>query len=96
MAPILLISLGGMLLFFSSFFGLIGFIAEPGFLIVALIVALISVAMVIIGIRIHRQHAREKKAHVEQAVKNARCEYCGTQNQRGDNRCDSCGAPLKN
>jgi hypothetical protein len=94
-APILLMALGGMLLFFAFGFGIPGAMGVSGFLWLAIGLALVGSLMLFSGWGLHSRHKRKKERVREERVAKAKCEYCGSQNQEGGQKCDSCGAPLR-
>jgi hypothetical protein len=93
-APFLLLGLGGMLIFFSLAFWIVAFVAEPGMLFLALGMTIIGLVMMAFGWRILVKRKQERKSRHESAFVKAKCEYCGGQNQPGENKCQFCGAPL--
>lgn len=95
LAPILLMGLGGMLLFLAFGFGIPGALGVSGFLWLAAGLALVGSLMMFSGWGLHsRQKKKVEQVKYERMVK-AKCDYCGSQNQVGGQKCDSCGAPLR-
>ena len=94
-APILLMGLGGMMLFFGFFFAIPGSLGVTGFLWLALILCVIGGSMLLLGWVMHSRHKRKIAVKKEEQMTKARCEYCGSQNQVGEPKCCSCGAPLR-
>jgi hypothetical protein len=88
--------LAGMMAFFAIGFALPGFLAEPGFLIVSFILVLVALVFVVIGRGISRKERRRIEHLRREWVVHGKCEYCGTQNSPGKQKCASCGAPLGN
>lgn len=91
-ARTVLLGLSAMAIFFSFGFFLAGAVAEPGLLIVA--ATLLAAGLIMLAWRwaiLVRYRKRVKKEELEDMVK---CEYCGGQNRRGENKCRFCGAPL--
>jgi hypothetical protein len=84
-----------MLLFFAFGFGIPGALGVGGFLWLALGLALVGGVMLISGWALHARHRRKKAKKGEEEMAKARCEYCGSQNQVGEQKCFSCGAPLR-
>jgi hypothetical protein len=84
-----------MLLFFAFGFGIPGALGVEGFLWLALGLALVGGAMLIFGWTLYSRHKRRVKIKVEEEMAKARCEYCGSQNPVGGQKCCSCGAPLR-
>ena len=88
--------LAGMMGFFAFGFLLPGLLAEPGFLLVSLALAVVALILFLIG----RQIKRNERSHIERLrtewLVHGKCAYCGTQNAPGDGKCVSCGAPLAN
>lgn len=82
-------------MFFSLFFGLVGAIAEDGFLILAAVVLIVATVMLAVGIVMYKKDSERRHRLRQMRMMRARCQYCGTQNRSGARRCDSCGAPLK-
>jgi hypothetical protein len=88
--------LAGMMGFFAFGFLLPGLLAESGFLIVSFTLVLVALIFVIIGRLITRKE-RKRIEHLRTAwTAHGKCEYCGTQNSPGNQKCGSCGAPLAN
>ena len=94
-APILLMGLGGMMLFFGFFFAIPGALGAPGFLWLALILCVVGGAMLLSGWGMHSRRKRKLAIKKDEQIAKARCEYCGSQNQVGEQKCFSCGAPLR-
>jgi hypothetical protein len=94
-APLILMGLGGMLLFFAFGFGIPGALGVEGFLWLALGLALVGGAMLISGWALHARHKRKVAIKDEEEMAKAKCDYCGSQNQIGEQKCGSCGAPLR-
>ncbi len=94
-APILLMGLGGMILFFGFFFAIPGALGETGFLWLALILCVVGGVMLLSGWALHSRHKKKLAMKMEEQMAKAKCEYCGSQNQAGEQKCDSCGAPLR-
>jgi hypothetical protein len=94
-APILLMALGGMLLFFAFGFGIPGAMGVSGFLWLAIGLALVGSLMMFSGWGLHSRQKKKKEQVKEQRMAKAKCEYCGSQNQVGGQKCGSCGAPLR-
>ena len=100
------------LLGFSAFFfmfafmmGIVGAVAESGFLIVALILSALGILLLVIRFAIVRSYERkveklqadfqeelEKKR--QQDLIKVKCRYCGGLNSQTDEKCGFCGAPL--
>jgi hypothetical protein len=91
---ILMSAIGGLLAFFGFFFGLIGAIAEPGFLYVAIGACSIAVVLFLLAYIGRRRQLNEWKANEKAYEILSKCSYCGLQNDKGTKRCVSCGAPL--
>ena len=86
--------LAGMMGFFAFGFLLPGLLAEPGFLVVSLVLVIVALIFFLVGKSIVRQErARIERLRREWLV-HGKCAYCGTQNAPGDGKCVSCGAPL--
>jgi hypothetical protein len=94
-APILLMSLGGMLIFFSTGFGFAAISGLMFFVIAAAICFFAGLIMVLVGYRMNKKNKEEKHKMMHVKLGNAKCTYCGTQNKPDARRCESCGAPLK-
>jgi uncharacterized OB-fold protein len=88
--------LAGMMVFFAFGFMLPGLLAESAFLIVSFALVLVALIFVIIGRSITRKERRRFEHLRKEWVVHGKCEYCGTQNPPGNQRCGSCGAPLEN
>jgi hypothetical protein len=95
LAPILLMGLGGMLLFFAFGFGIPGALGVSGFLWLAVGLALVGSLMVFSGWGLRSRQKKKKEQVREERMAKAKCDYCGSQNQVGGQKCDSCGAPLR-
>lgn len=93
-AATLMAGIGGLLAFFGLSFGLVAAIAEPGFLIVCLVTCAIAISLFIMAYAARRRQIGEWERAEEIAVASAKCDYCGSQNHIGTNKCESCGAPL--
>jgi membrane protein required for beta-lactamase induction len=93
-APILLLSLGGMLLFFSIGFGIVWWVADQFFMWSTLVLLTIGGGMMLVGYRIFRQNAKARKQRHMNDLARSKCSYCGGQNQENEQRCQFCGAPL--
>jgi hypothetical protein len=93
---ILFYALAGMMGFFGFFFLLVGFLAGTGFLIAGLAVVLVGLVFFLIGRGISRKEKRRIEHLRNEWVVHGKCEYCGTQNSPGIQKCGSCGAPLDN
>jgi hypothetical protein len=93
-AVIMLASIGGLMMFFGLFFGLIGAIAEPGFLYAAIIICSVAAIMILLAYVGRRSQLKEWRAKEASSALFSRCTYCGFQNDKGTKRCSSCGAPL--
>ena len=94
MAVILMAGIGGLLAFFGLSFGLVAAVAEPGFLIVCLVACAIAVSLFVMAYAARRRQIGEWERAEEIAVASARCAYCDSQNPKGAQKCESCGAPL--
>ncbi len=94
-APILLMGLGGMMLFFGFFFAIPGALGVTGFLWLALILCVIGGTMLLFRLGPAFPTQEEVAVKKEEQMAKARCEYCGSQNQIGEQKCGSCGAPLR-
>jgi hypothetical protein len=94
LAVIMMAGIGGLLAFFGFFFGLIGLIAEPGFLYAAAVICTIATVLFAFAFLGRRKQLKEWKASEESSITSARCSYCGLQNDEGTRKCESCGAPL--
>jgi hypothetical protein len=91
---ILFYGLAGMMGFFAFGFLLPGLLAESGFLLVSLVLVVLAIIFVLVGRTITRKE-RSRIEHLRKEwVVNGKCEYCGTQNIPGNQKCVSCGAPL--
>ena len=88
--------LAGMMAFFAFGFLLPGLLAESGFLIVSFILVLVALVFVFIGRSISRKERKRIEHLRSEWVVHGKCEYCGTQNSPGIQKCASCGAPLEN
>ncbi len=86
--------IGGMIAFFGLSFGLVAAVADPGFLIVALVACGIALALFVLAYVGRRRQLEEWKARTEKDAAKASCAYCGFQNATGSRKCESCGAPL--
>lgn len=93
-APIVFMGVGGLMLFFALFFGLIASIAEPGFGTVALIVGGFAVILIVGGWFMYWRYKRKLERERRLALERYRCRYCDAQNEIGAQRCFSCGAPF--
>jgi len=93
-AVIMMASIGGLLVFFGLFFGLIGALAEPGFLYIAATTCSIAVLLFILAYVGRRRQMEEWTAKERSSIILAKCAYCGVQNDKGTRKCISCGAPL--
>lgn len=94
LAVIMLVSVGGLIMFFGLFFGLIGFIAEPGFLYAAAVICSVAAIMILLAYAGRRRQMKEWRAKEASSAISSKCTYCGLQNDKGLKRCISCGAPL--
>jgi hypothetical protein len=94
-APMLLMGLGGMLIFFSMGFGLAAISGLIGFLIASVILFVAGMTMVMVGYRMNKKFKEQKHRMMHVKLENAKCAYCGTQNEPGARRCEFCDAPLK-
>jgi Flp pilus assembly protein TadB len=118
--PVLPISASGIdvesqsfiLLSFSMFFfmfafmmGIVGAVAEPGFWIVAIVLAALGALLLAVRFLLVRAFERkveklqaefkaelEKKRQMEMVK--LKCRYCGGLNSQNDEKCGFCGAPL--
>jgi membrane protein required for beta-lactamase induction len=93
-APILLLSIGGMLLFFDIFFGIVWWVAVPFFVWPTIVLLSIGGAMMMLGYRMFRQIAKARKQKHFDDMARSKCSYCGGQNNGNEQRCQFCGAPL--
>ncbi len=91
---ILMASIGGLLAFFGLFFGLVAAVAESAFLIVSLVTCAIAASLFVLAYVARRKQIGEWERREEKSLASARCDYCGSQNQKGESKCKSCGAPL--
>lgn len=94
-APILLLSLGGMAIFFSFGLGLAAISGIRGFLYASAVLFAIGLASILIGYRMVKRNKQRKHEIMHAQLENAKCDHCGTQNKPGTKRCEWCGAPLK-
>lgn len=94
LAAIMMAGVGGLLAFFGLSFGLVAAVADPGFLIVALVTCCIAAALFMLAYVSRRNQLRHWQAQEEKVTLLAKCSYCGLQNSKGRNKCLSCGAPL--
>jgi hypothetical protein len=93
---VLFYGLAGMMGFFAFGFLLPGLLAEPGFLIVSLVLVLVATMFFLVGRTITRKE-RSRIEHLRKEwVVHGKCEYCGMQNSPSNRKCVSCGAPLGN
>lgn len=89
-----LLGLAALVLMFGLFMLLIGFVARPAFLWVALVLlALGTVMLVARTLTLRAYEKRMVRAH-ELATAKAKCGYCGALNEQRAQRCLACGAPL--
>jgi hypothetical protein len=94
-SAIVLVAVGGMLLFMGFFFGLVASLGVGGFLIPALGILVAGSLMVLASYRIWkgtRVHLEEK---AEKEKERLLCDYCGGRNTEGSLECQFCGAPLR-
>jgi ribosomal protein L37E len=92
MKSLVLMGIGGMLLFFSFGFFLPAVLSEPGFLWVSAPLFLIG-ATLFAGAWFVRRRTSRRVTSMERDL-HVRCEYCGGTNHRNDHRCAFCGAPI--
>jgi Flp pilus assembly protein TadB len=101
----ILLSFAIFVFMFAFMIGIVGVVAEPGFLIAALILSAIGVLLLAVRYLIVRSFERkveklqaEFKAELEKkrqtALIKVKCHYCGGLNSQTDERCGFCGAPL--
>ncbi|MCU0861353.1 MAG: zinc finger Ran-binding domain-containing protein [Methanomassiliicoccales archaeon] len=95
MAVILLASLGGLIAFFGLFFGIVGAVAEGGFIYVSLVACSLAIIMIAISYFSRRRQLHDWRQERQLDASLANCAYCGYHNEVGSRKCESCGAPLK-
>ena len=83
------------MLFFGFFFAIPGALGVSGFLWLALVLCVAGGAMLFSGWGMHSRHKRKLAIKKDEQMAKARCVYCGSQNQVGEQKCFSCGAPLR-
>jgi hypothetical protein len=93
---LLFYGLAGMMGFFAFGFLLPGLLAESGFLLVSFALVLVALVFFIIGKGISRKERKRIEHLRNEWVIHGKCDYCGTQNSPGKQKCGSCGAPLQN
>lgn len=94
-AAVVLLSVGGMLMFMGLFFLLIASIALGGFLVPALAIMAIAGLMMLAGWKIWRDRRAAHHEMRRQERDRLLCDYCGGMNAEGDLKCRFCGAPLR-
>ena len=92
---VVLMSLGGMLVFMGLFFLLIAGLGIGGFLAPALVVMAIAGVMILAGLKIWKDHRTAHRTMLIKERDRLLCDYCGGQNAEGDLKCRYCGAPLR-
>jgi Flp pilus assembly protein TadB len=101
----ILLSFSIFVFMFAFMMGIVGAVADPGFLIAALILSAIGVLLLAVRYLIVRSFERkveklqaEFKAELEKRrqmeLTKVKCHYCGGLNSPTDERCGFCGAPL--
>ena len=94
-AAVVLLSVGGMLMFMGLFFLLIASIALGGFLVPALAIMAMAGLMMLAGWKIWRDRRAAHHEMQRQERDRLLCDYCGGMNAEGDLKCRFCGAPLR-
>ncbi|MBI0583215.1 MAG: hypothetical protein ISF22_03205 [Methanomassiliicoccus sp.] len=89
---ILMLGLSAMALFFSFGFFLPAVLAEPGFLVVSVVLFVIGIALIIAS-RVVKHRMRKQIARLTDEL-HVKCDYCGGVNDRDQHRCAFCGAPI--
>jgi len=92
---LVLASVGGMIFFLGSFFGLIALLGVAGFLIPALVICSIGALMMVAGWLSWRKDQHHHGAAIEKEKERLLCDYCGGMNAEGELQCRFCGAPLR-
>ncbi len=93
-SAVVLVSVGGMLLFLGLSFLLIVGLGVGGFRIPAALVIAIAAVMMMLGWNVWRR-ARIARSEREMRERDRLlCDYCGGQNAEGAVQCQFCGAPL--
>ena len=101
----ILLSFAIFVFMFAFMIGIVGAVAESGFLIAALVLSAIGVLLLSVRYLIVRSFERkveklqaEFKAELEKRrqmeLVKVKCRYCGGLNSQADERCGFCGAPL--
>jgi len=90
---LLLLGLGGMVLFLSFGFFLPAVLAEPSLMWVSAVL-FITGASLLMGAWFTKVRAGRLIICLEESM-HVKCEYCGGINDRGQHRCAFCGAPLE-
>ncbi len=94
-SAVVLVSVGGMLLFLGLSFLLIAGLGVGGFRIPAALVIAIAAVMMMLGWNVWRR-ARIARSEREMRERDRLlCDYCGGQNAEGAVQCQFCGAPLR-
>jgi len=101
----ILLSFSIFIFMFAFMIGIVGAVAEPGFLIAALVLSALGILLLAVRYLIVRSYERkveklqaelqaelEKKRQME--LIKVKCRYCGGLNSQTDERCGFCGAPL--
>jgi Flp pilus assembly protein TadB len=101
----ILLSLSIFVFMFAFMMGIVGAVADPGFLIASLVLSAIGVLLLVVRHLIVRSFERkveklqaEFKAELEKKRQmeliKVKCRYCGGLNSPTEERCEFCGAPL--
>lgn len=101
----ILLSFAIFLFMFAFMMGIVGAVAESGFLIAAAILSALGILLLAVRYLVLRSYERkveriesefkaelEKKRQMEMVK--VKCKYCGGLNSPSDERCGFCGAPL--
>lgn len=94
-SAIVLVAVGGMLLFMGFFFGLVVSLGVGGFLIPALGISVVGGLMALAGYRIWKRTRVHLEEKTEKEKERLLCDYCGGRNAEGSLECQFCGAPLR-
>ncbi len=94
-SAVVLVSVGGMLLFLGLSFLLIAGLGIEWFLMPAVLVMVIASMMMLFGWNVWRRVRIARSERERRERDRLLCDYCGGQNAEGAVQCQFCGAPLR-